>query len=158
MSQRVTKRPCSIPSIQIDTWGKRKPEHVGLSSESALARSVMQDYPYIAVYSLLRNARTIREFADAVDCIYQPLQVTIQSGQLYLSKLWRIRYKDMPTSIQEMVIALQGSHDDLQQEFERYYTASVLEHMLYRVIGPSRTEAVQCLRRCLPSPHAGRTV
>ena len=102
----------------------------------------------LMVMSVLANARTLQDFADAVDSAYLPINVYIDAGQLYMHRKWRLRYQSMSATMKSMVVHLQGNVG-LQQAFEQHYRPAELEKMIYQVIGPARAEGTKCLRTYL---------
>lgn len=145
------KRPCSIPTIQIDTWKASKERSCSEErvSPSALAEEVCVQHRNNVVASLLRNATTIKDYVSVLQRIYSPLDVHIKSGQLYLNSKWRLRFHDMTAEIQRMVLCLSESETyskrDLQDAFGRVYQADKMAVELYRAIGPARSEGTKSL-------------
>ena len=152
----MTKRSCDIPRIQIDTWGARNDSSATYTAVD-LATEICTHNMQMLVSSLLCNANTLQETADAVDCAYKPLQLYIECGQLYMHRAWRVRYSDMSDTMRDMVIQLQGHNVDLQRAFEERYEPGKVENLIYQAIGPAREEGTKCLRAFLrPRPTALR--
>ena len=141
-----SKRPCNVPKIQIDTWQAQQTNTVKVDP-SCLAKEICTSSAHLVVKLLLRNARTLRDFASVVECLNEPLEVTIRSGQLYLHRNWRIRYNDMSKTMQDMVVNIGsvGCKTLLKEAFQMHYNAKKMENELYKVIGRSREEGTRCL-------------
>ena len=148
----MTRRPCDIPRIQIDTWGANN-DASGSWSVDDLAIEICTHNKQMLVSSLLCKAKTLQEFAEAVDSAYMPLNVYIEGGQLYMHREWRVRYTDMNDTMRRMVIQLQGNVD-LQCAFEKRHQPSELENLIYQAIGPAREEGTKCLRKFLRPQQA----
>lgn len=143
----MTKRPCDIPKIQIDTWGARS-NATGAWSATDLATEICKHNMPMLALSLLYKAKTLQDIADAVDNAYMPLNVYIDCGQLYMHRAWRVRYSDMSDTMRDMVMQLHGNAD-LQRAFHDRYQPAELENIIYQAIGPAREEGTKCLRAFL---------
>ena len=144
------KRPCNVPKIQIDTWQARHTSATQVDP-ACLAKEICTSSAHLVVKLLLRNARTLRDYASVVQCLNEPLVVTISSGQLYLHRNWRIRYNDMSKTMQDMVVSIgsAGCKQSLQEAFSNHYSAKKMENELYKIIGRSREEGTRCLLQYL---------
>lgn len=150
----MAKTTCDVPRIQIDTWGAKRNASATWSAEDLAIEICTQNMAMLAS-SLLCNAKTLQEIADAIDKAYAPLRVYIDCGQLYMHREWRVRYSDMSDTMKEMVMQLQGDVG-LQVAFEKHYQPEEMKHLIYQAIGPAREEGTKCLRAFLRPPQAAR--
>ena len=133
---------CTLPAIQIDTWGVLKSRDSFTPEQ--LAIQLFRD-PDLTAMSLLvsTKARSIPEIAECIDIIYQPLQPHIQLGQVYLVPRWRVRYEDMDEELKHTVLNCKG---DITTCIREKYVPQEIEAAVYRIIGPSRQQGTQSFR------------
>lgn len=148
MSARPPKRPCTLPEIQIDTW--RTAERLRPAcSPTKLAQALCGDRAPLLAHALLQrqDATTVAELARAIDYAHEPLRIEINCGQLYMHSRWRVRYGDMDTELQEMVLS---NPKGLQQAVEQIYTPQQIEQLIYTAVGPARAMGIRALRQAGP--------
>ena len=148
MNTNDTKRPCTLPRIQIDTWHVSEPAAPCTADD--LARAVCQHRIPLLAEALLKGAKTVPQLVDAILCARMPLHVRVSSGQIYMHDNWRVRYSQMDARLRTMVLSCpQG----VQQAFQQHYQRSTVEHMMFSAMGPARAEAVRSLLPLVPLAH-----
>ena len=140
MSAASGKRPCTLPSIQIDTW--HIPEAVQSCTADDLAQAVCKHRIPLLAGALLKGAKTIRQLAVAICYARTTLHVRINSGQIYMHDKWRIRYSQMDKKLRTLVLSCPSG---VQLAFEKHYDSDVVEKMMFTAMGPARAEAVRAL-------------
>lgn len=143
-----SKRPCLLPTVQIDTWEHKVDERT--CTLDALARALLCDRQHLVCHALLKTipARTIVDFASCIDSIHSPIEPYVHGGQIYMQRNWRVRFRDMDDTLQQMLLNIEvHSNEHIKDAFIRYYDADALEHLTYRIIGPARTAGTLCYRR-----------
>ena len=151
----MPKRPCTLPMVQIDTWGASS-----LSSQTfsvaQLARAILHENETVACLSLLRvnMATTIVKIVHCIRAVHAPLEPSIGNGQVYLQPGWRIRWDDMNPATKRMVVNVDThTKGDLLRAFSAYYSADKMEACIYKLIGPAREAGTRSLRAWRPPPR-----
>ena len=149
-------RPCLLPKVQIDTWGK--PVGMGVTPVTVLARELLLCSGDIVCMALLksRGADTVMKIAECVHIVERDLSPTIQDGQVYLRPEWRIRWDDLMPSVRAMVLNVEPhSQAELSRAMDVYYDREAIICRIYHIIGPARSAGV---RSCLALAASGNVV
>lgn len=141
-------RPCILPKVQIDTWGRRS--GTGETPVTVLARALLGVSDDTVCMALLksRGADTVMKIAECVHIVGRALAPKIQDGQVYLRPEWRIRWDDLSPSVRDMVLNVAPhSQEQLAAALDAYYDREAMISRIYSIIGPARSAGVRC---CLP--------
>jgi hypothetical protein len=152
----VPKRPCTLPAVQIDTWGTSAKSSSQSYSVEQLARAILHENEDVACLSLLRvtMATTIVKIVHCIRAVHAPLAPSIRNGQVYLQPNWRIRWDDMNPATQRMVLHVDTHTEaELLRAFSAYYSADKMEACIYKLIGPAREAGARSLRGWRPPPR-----
>jgi len=152
------KRPCTLPSVQIDTWGASIATSAKVSV-AQLAREILHENETLACWALLRvcAATTIVQIAHCIRTVHTPLEPSLRNGQVYLQPNWRIRWDDMSPALRHMVLHMEAhTQADLLHAFNAYYDADKMETCIYKLIGPAREAGARSLQGWAPRYATGQ--
>lgn len=144
---QVPKRPCTLPSIQIDTWGTAVQVSQCLEKDvQCLAQELCTD-THLLLLSVLQNTRavTIVQLAETAAVMHLPLQAVVRDGQVYMHDKWRIRYSDMKESIRKQVNRIPDG-TCVNKEFQEVYNPTSVYDLMLQFVGPARSAGIRSLR------------
>lgn len=151
------KRPCQLPSIQIDTWGvTHRPTSCTDDTLHCLAKELCANTELLLL-SLLQctQAATVTELANMATMITNvPLQAVVRGGQVYLHSEWRVRYTDMCTRLQEQVQQVPDG-TCVNKHFLSHYNPAAIYTLLLTQAGPARSAGIQALLSHRYDPDSG---